>query len=153
MRLPVALGLGILLLGAPTGVAAQSYGTYSGTGGSYPYTSYTPTGYSPYSGFASYPGGYASGMLPSGYSTNPYASAYNASAAVSGYNSIPYTYVSNTYNPYSPWAAAGSTTYPWATESGSGSNTASVYNAGAYPGYGTGQGSTASSTGYAAAYP
>ncbi len=94
-----ALGLALGALALPAAASAQTCG-----GGGY--AVYTPTGYTAYTGFAAYPGGFTSGAVPSNYSTTPYGGC-----GVNSYSYLPYSYTANTYNPYSGYATAGAGTY------------------------------------------
>ena len=149
MRLAIILGSALLLLAAPRAASAQVYCASRPTNSS-GYASYVPTGYSSYSGFASFPGGMASGALPSGYSTNPYVGCAPTTATTSanpidqsGGGSSPPSYsaviASNVYNPYSGWGIPNAASYPFAS-----------YGANTTPGSANTPGNPTTSTNFAA---
>ncbi|HZU06678.1 MAG TPA: hypothetical protein VFB73_11960 [Chloroflexota bacterium] len=99
MRPWLVLGLVAAFLGFPVAAGAQSACVALG-GAAAGYTQFVPTGYSPYTGFASYPGGPASGLLPPGYSPNPYSAPCAPTAADGG---TVYYYPWNPYTLTSGW--------------------------------------------------
>lgn len=129
MRLAIVLGAALLAL-TPGAVDAQATCTAGAVNNS-GYTTYVPTGYTAYTGFASFPGATASGVLPAGYSTNPYGcatssanaqgapstagvstDAYGGAASGATYSAV---YASNVYNPYSGWGVNNAASYPFAS--------------------------------------
>jgi hypothetical protein len=146
VRLAVVFGLALLALAAPQAAGAQIY-CASGPSSPSGYTSYVPTGYSHYSGFASFPGAMTSGALPSGYSTNPYtgcapttaasnANPYDPNASAASSPTYSGVYASNVYNPYSGWGLTNTASYPFASYGNSGSTAATNYGYGGLSPYG-----------------
>ncbi|HEY7064863.1 MAG TPA: hypothetical protein VII06_25540 [Chloroflexota bacterium] len=171
-RLALVLGLAALSLAAPRAAAAQTYCANTGANNS-GFSSFQPTGFSAYSGFASFPGANASGVLPAGYSTNPYGGCASTTPAASGVN--PYdattaaasqpsysgTYASNVYNPYSGWGLTNAASYPFITYGNTAAYTPSylqgsnnVYNGFAgFPGMAPSGALTTTNAGYALPAP
>ncbi len=112
VRFWLALGLVAAFWGVPTAVGAQSACVTLGSLTVAAYTQFIPTGYSPYMGFASYPGGPASGLLPPGYSPNPYSAPCTPAAADGG--SV-YYYPWNPYALTSSWGAGALTVGTYGT--------------------------------------
>lgn len=125
MRLIIIFGLAVLGLAAPQAAGAQTYCASGATSNS-GFTSYVPTGYSHYYGFASFPGAIASGLLPAGYSTNPYtgcapttpqtsANPVDLSGSTTSAPTYSAVVASNVYNPYSGWGLTNAASYPFAS--------------------------------------
>lgn len=134
MRLAIVLVSALLLLAAPRAASAQVY-CATGSTGSSGFASYVPTGYSHYSGFASFPGAMVSGTLPAGYNTNPYigcapttatsnANPYDPNANANSAPSYSAVIASNVYNPYSGWGLTNAASYPFASYGNSAATTA-----------------------------
>ena len=143
-RLVAALGLALGALALPAAASAQ---TYCGAGSGYSVNA--PTGFTAYTGFAAYPGGFTSGAVPGNYSTSPYGGC-----GVNTYSNLPYNYTANTFNPYSSYATAGAGTYGYnamvaSSYYGAPASPAPGYGGYTTPGYGGYDPNAAYSTGYA----
>jgi hypothetical protein len=126
----LAFGLTAVFLSFPAAAGAQSACVALG-GAAAGYTQFVPTGYSPYTGFASYPGGPASGLLPPGYSPNPYSAPC---APASTESSAVYYYPWNPYSLASGGSAGALASGPYGY--GLASGTSALGGAGALSGYG-----------------
>jgi hypothetical protein len=116
VRALIAVGLTLLALALPATAGAQTYcpAGYQAVPSPY-FSSFVPTGYTAYSGFASYPGAFASGTLPAGYGTNPYSvcQPVGTSPGTGSTPSYSVVYPSNVYNPYSGYGVTNPASYPY----------------------------------------